>query len=444
MQVLRRFKADQRGATAMLFGFAALPLLGCVGAAVDYSRAAAYHSRMQLAVDATALAVVREPAGATARDIQAKGELYLANTLRGEPNTRLTGTSVTRVGNTVTVTAAASMDTVVMKALGIPTMPISAKSEAVWGSGVEKIELALVLDNTGSMADTIGGKRKIDELKSAAKDLLAKLRTLATDAESVKVSVVPFDTEVRLDASQNRYQSWLRWNQASDQAAWTGYVIDRYGSYATSDAAPKASDPKSLYPALRSSEYRKNTAMGGISTADLAAMRPLTSLASYSDYSQLVSVVDGMKPRGYTNIALGATWGLATLSRSEPFTDGAAAGTKGVKKYMIVLTDGKNTANHVDGELYNAACNNCSTGPGRAMSDSQIVDQIDTRTSAACTATKTAGVEVFTVRLLEGNVDLLKACASSGGNYFDVQNSGQLSKVFDIIFTAISGTRITS
>ena len=74
MQVFRRFKADQSGATAMLFGFAALPLVGVAGAAVDYSRAAGYQSRMQLAVDATALAIVRSPSTATERDIQAKGE----------------------------------------------------------------------------------------------------------------------------------------------------------------------------------------------------------------------------------------------------------------------------------------------------------------------------------------------------------------------------------
>ena len=67
MQMLRRFKADQRGTTAVIFGLASLPLIGMAGAAVDYSRAASYQSKMQLAVDATALAIVREPATLTAR-----------------------------------------------------------------------------------------------------------------------------------------------------------------------------------------------------------------------------------------------------------------------------------------------------------------------------------------------------------------------------------------
>ncbi|NNM73641.1 vWA domain-containing protein [Enterovirga aerilata] len=429
MRVLRRFKADQQGATAMLFGLAALPLLGAVGAAVDYGRAANYQSRMQLAADATALAIVREPSTLNAREIQQKGELYLTNTLRSEPNTRLGAVSVTRVGNTVTVSAAATMDTALMKAVGIRTMPIGAKSEAVWGSGTEKIEVALVLDNTGSMDRYIGGKRRMDELKAAAKDLLKKFRTLADQPDSVKVSIVPFDTEVRLDANAYRYKPWFRWNnEKKDRPAWTGYVIDRYGSYATSDEAPTSSDTNSLFVPQRKSDY----------SADLPAIRPLTSLKSYSDYTQLNGVIDGMQPRGNTNIALGAIWGLATLSRSEPFTEGAASGTKGVKKYMIVLTDGDNTESHIDGKSYNSLAEK-NEAKARAM-----VAVMDKTTLAACQAAKDAKVEVFTVKLLDGNETMLKSCASNSGNYFDVQNSGQLSKVFEIIFNAISGTRISS
>ena len=443
MQMLRRFKADQSGATAMLFGFAALPLLGMAGAAVDYSRAANHQSRMQLAVDATALAIVQSPSNATPQEIQQKGERYLAATLRPDPTVALSSLSVTRAGNVVKVAAAASMNTSLIQVLGIKTMPISTYSQATWGSDETKIEVALVLDNTGSMAETIGGKRKIDALQAAAKDLLGNLRSLAKNQDSVKASIVPFDTEVRLDPNQNRYKPWLGWSQQSDRAAWTGYVIDRQAGFATSDDTPNPANPKSLYPALRASEYRGGTAMGAISTADLPVVRPLTSVRGLAEYNDLVSTVEGMRPRGYTNIALGVTWGMATLSQSEPFTEGTATGTPDVKKYMIVLTDGDNTANHVDGDLYNADCPNCSTGKGRTISSGAIRADIDAKTGAACKMVKDTGVEVFTVRLLKGNVGLLQGCASKPGNYFDVQDSGQLSKAFETIFNAISAPRLT-
>ncbi len=303
MQMFRRFKADQSGATAMLFGFAALPLVGMAGAAIDYSRAANHQSRMQLAVDATALAIVRSPSTATQQEIQAKGEQYLASTLRSDPTVSLTSTSIKREGNVVKVAAAATMNTSLIQVLGIKTMPISTYSQATWSSDERKIEVALVLDNTGSMDDRIGGVRKMDELQSAGKSLLKSLRDLAKKRETIKVSVVPFDTEVRLDPSQNRYATWLGGLSAADRAAWTGYVYDRRGDYATNDDAPN-SDPKSLYPAIRETEYRTEKALVSYlkdnpqNAKDLTPLRPLTSLYEYNDYRALEQVIEGMKPRG--------------------------------------------------------------------------------------------------------------------------------------------------
>jgi hypothetical protein len=202
------------------------------------------------------------------------------------------------------------------------------------------------------MADRIGGQVKMDALRTSATDLLAQLRPLATEPDQIKVAVVPFDTEVRLDAAAYRNKYWLRWgNEAADKPAWTGYVYDRHGDYATSDAPPAAAVAASLYPAPRASEYKTNPALSRLSTADLPAMRPLTPIRSQDGYNATAGVINAMRPRGYTNIALGVNWGMATLSQSEPFTEARPRGTPDVKKYMVVLTDGKNTMNHVNGEL---------------------------------------------------------------------------------------------
>jgi Putative Flp pilus-assembly TadE/G-like len=40
MTLFQRFRSDQRGNVAILFGLALIPVVGMVGAAVDYSRAA--------------------------------------------------------------------------------------------------------------------------------------------------------------------------------------------------------------------------------------------------------------------------------------------------------------------------------------------------------------------------------------------------------------------
>ncbi|WP_175429924.1 pilus assembly protein TadG-related protein [Azospirillum argentinense] len=49
-------RRDRRGATALMFAAAAVPLLGMVGLAVDYGRAFLVQSRLQTAIDAGALA----------------------------------------------------------------------------------------------------------------------------------------------------------------------------------------------------------------------------------------------------------------------------------------------------------------------------------------------------------------------------------------------------
>ena len=52
--MLARFFKDCRGGVAPFLGLAVIPLVGLVGAAVDYSRANAMRTSMQAATDATA------------------------------------------------------------------------------------------------------------------------------------------------------------------------------------------------------------------------------------------------------------------------------------------------------------------------------------------------------------------------------------------------------
>ena len=53
-------RRDDRGTTAITFAIAAIPLVGVMGLAVDYSRAYRVQSHLQTAVDAAALAGATE------------------------------------------------------------------------------------------------------------------------------------------------------------------------------------------------------------------------------------------------------------------------------------------------------------------------------------------------------------------------------------------------
>lgn len=432
MNVLRRFTTDQRGGVAMLFGIAVLPLIGAVGAAIDYSRAAAEQSKLQRAVDAAVLTLVREPKTATRRQLQQRAVGVFSSVY--SPSRGVVGgeLEVERRGDTIKLTRGVRMPTAFMKIVGVDETAISATATAAWGS--QQIELALVVDNTGSMRERIGAKVKIEELRSAALKLVEDLRRVATATDDVRVSVVPFDTEVRVDPSKYRNKDWLRWANGGSQAernAWSGYIVDRYQPNDVNDDRPVMALPDTLYPTRPASQW---AAIG-----ELAPVQPLASIYDRSTYEAIRTTINSMRPRGNTNVGLGVAWGAATLTGSIPLDSTPSASSRPVKRYMVVLTDGDNTQKWVDGKAVRPSGNNSSD---------PVLRMINERTLMACSGAKAAKIEVFTIRLLEGDGDMLRACASSsseasGQHYFDVQASGQLQGAFDSIVQAITATRLT-
>jgi hypothetical protein len=79
------------------------------------------------------------------------------------------------------------------------------------------LRVALVLDNTGSMADS----GKITALKSATNSLLSQLQSAVTTAGDVYVSIIPFVKDVNLGAT-NWNSNYIYWDDAaqSDNSSW--------------------------------------------------------------------------------------------------------------------------------------------------------------------------------------------------------------------------------
>ncbi|HVZ29097.1 MAG TPA: VWA domain-containing protein, partial [Asticcacaulis sp.] len=126
-------------------------------------------------------------------------------------------------------------------------------------------------------------------------------------------------------------------------------------------------------------------------------------------------------PGGNTNITIGVQWGMEALSPSAPLTGGVAFGDTSAKKYMIVVTDGDNTAN----------------------AWTNVTSQIDARTALACTNAKAKGITVFVVKVIEGNSSLLRGCASKPEYFYDLTNASQINGALSGIFDTIKKTRLT-
>src|SRR5664279_469809 len=232
---LRAFRVAHTGNVAITFAFATLPILAGVGAAVDYSRANAVKVALQAALDSTALMISKEAATDTSSQLQTNAQKYfLALFTRPEAkNITVTASFTTTDGTAVVMNSTADVPTSLLGIIGYDTITVASSSTAKWGSNL--LRVALVLDNTGSMADA----GKMTALQSATKSLLTQLQTAATNNGDVYVSIVPFVKDVNVGAS-NYTSNYLYWDDAakSDNNSWDanngtcqdkgGFIIGNY------------------------------------------------------------------------------------------------------------------------------------------------------------------------------------------------------------------------
>jgi hypothetical protein len=144
-------------------------------------------------------------------------------------------------------------------------MVLTSTTTSTWGN--TRLRVALVLDNTGSMASS----DKMTALKTASHNLFTQLQSAAVKPEDVYVSV-PFNKDVNIDTS-NVSAPWLRWDlweavngkcsdtsyktqssclshntvwTAAAHSTWNGCVTDRDQNFDTTNDAPVAG--AALYP----------------------------------------------------------------------------------------------------------------------------------------------------------------------------------------------------
>ena len=397
--LLTRFR-DENSATALpTFAISLMALVGVIGSAVDYGRASSMRTAMQASLDATALMLSREAQDLPSDALTQKATAYFnAQFTRPEAKGLALTTLLSQPQEgsyTLNVTAAASIDTVFMSVFGRPQVDVGATTDVVWG--IKKLELALVLDNTGSMSQ----HSKLTELKTASHNLINTLKNAAKKPGDVKVAIVPFDTPVNIGTSF-KTESWINWSENGIQpATWEGCVEDRDKSHDVLDTAPTGGNSATYYPAIQ---------CGSLVTA-----MPLSE-----DWDALHAKIDAMSASGYTNVTIGLVWGWHALTSSLPFTEGVEPAPDR-EKVIVLLTDGQNTRNRW----------------------TTSTSSIDYRTGLACANAKAANIKIYTVRVIEGNATLLRNCASKPTMYYDVQQASQLNVVFAAIAQDLANLRLS-
>ncbi|HET7850956.1 MAG TPA: TadE/TadG family type IV pilus assembly protein [Pseudolabrys sp.] len=217
-RTLREFCLARKGNVALTFGLATIPIVCAVGAAIDYTHAVSVKAALQSALDSTALMMQKESATDTPDQLESNASKYFtAMFTRPEAqNVVVTAAYSEDNGSHVVITASADVPTNFMGIMGYNTIHIESSGTAKWGSAL--LRVALVLDNTGSMADD----GKIDALKTATSNLLDQLKAAATDPGDVYVSIIPFSREVNVGTYQSAWDTWLYWDDAAhtDNSSW--------------------------------------------------------------------------------------------------------------------------------------------------------------------------------------------------------------------------------
>src|SRR5205085_775165 len=98
-------------------------------------------------------------------------------------------------GFSLTVNGSATVTTNFMSLVGFSQIPLTTTGSVSWNNA--KLRVALVLDNTGSMAQS----GKMTALKTAAKNLVSQLQKAAVSNGDVYISVIPFAKDVNVGAN---------------------------------------------------------------------------------------------------------------------------------------------------------------------------------------------------------------------------------------------------
>src|SRR5215470_11553267 len=205
---LQTFRKDEGGHVVLTFALATIPIIGFVGAAVDYSRANSDKAAMQAAIDATALMLSKTAANLTQAQLNTNATNYFKALFNRTDvnNIVITPTYTTSGGSQIVVTGVGTVPTTFTKVMGISNVSINVTTTVKWGN--TRLRVALVLDNTGSMAQN----SKLTALKTATNNLLTQLQGAASQNGDVYVSIVPFVKDVNVD-SVNYNATWIDWTE---------------------------------------------------------------------------------------------------------------------------------------------------------------------------------------------------------------------------------------
>ena len=229
--LFRRFMSSSAGNAAMLFALTAAPLVIAAGGAMDFARHSNAKSAVSAALDAAVLAAAQELAtnGGDVRKATEVGESFYEGAVKNMAHLDAFELVLepTDDGEGMSGTVSAKMPTTLLRVAGFEWLDVevTAESKVGYASPSSDLEVAVMLDVTGSMCDDGNGPctsgSKISALKSAAKTLVEKVVWEDQSEFTSRVALVPFSTRVRVEPD-GRANSLMQ-KLTGLQPTWSGW-----------------------------------------------------------------------------------------------------------------------------------------------------------------------------------------------------------------------------
>jgi Flp pilus assembly protein TadG len=421
---------DERGSIVILSAFLLPLMFFVVGLGVDYSNALRVRTTVATALDAALLAAARDMSigTITEADVEDQVNTYFDANIFGS---NLTNVTIERITTTVDTDAgtisggvAADVTTAFSGILQANEITVNTDAQATYN--LLNIELALILDVTGSMSG-----QKLNDMKAAAKDLVDLLvpdqNNNGGGLDKVRIAVVPYSDLVNVGAYEEAVTGYTSGESC---------VYERAGFHGSSDTGPIGpvagfgpdDDGAVNMPPGGSGDRPEKAVVNdprnfrGYVCGNPALM-PLTG-----EKDSIKNKIDGFGASGWTAGHIGIQWGWYALSPNfssvwpgpaQPRAYGAAQNLK----VMVVMTDGSFNTWYEGGN-----------GNSYAQGD------------ALCDAIKDEDVEVYTVAFqAPANAEnFLRGCATGPDYYFETSTGAALRQAFEEIAQRLRALRLSS
>jgi len=363
LKPFQKFQKDEDGSIIIfsLFMFAMMLMIG--GLAVDVMRAEYQRTEIQYTADRCALNASglsqQLPAAEVVADCFEKAGLGWLNptVIVDQAQNSKKVTILLPDPKIKTIFMAVDWSKVFNLGGGSTVEYLSTPAVAAAIDGVQKVEVSLVLDVSGSMRyESASGRKKIEDLQIAAKQFVDTLLIDAPHEDTYSISIVPYSFQVNagqdlLDnmnvSSEHDYAQCVDWTDSeynttvvdqSVEARRAGYIaVYEYANY------------RWRYQNVPDGNWLWNCP-----TASDRQILPLSG-----DRHDLHDYIEELTPDGNTSTEIGIKWGAALLDPSmRPVVDNMIDddtvdskftgrpydyGEEGILKVIVAMTDGANT-----------------------------------------------------------------------------------------------------